>query len=188
MRVFCLCVYSFVICWFPLGVFGAHFVLLGATLGFLLGAFGAPWAPKGPSLASLWSPFGSLGTPWGHLGHLGLPRGAWDDFGSKMDVQFRANGSQVARLRTKSDLAEFSAGSGGRRGSAQWAQSGARAAAPNPTSLAPGARMTVVKHTPSNKLQVYMYWYPQALVLLNRLAVGFLFVGKRRAFFKQVQR
>ena len=78
-----------------------------ATLGFLLGAFGAPWAPKGPSLASLWSPFGSLGTPWGHLGHLGLPRGAWDDFGSKMDVQFQANDSQVARLRTKSDLAEF---------------------------------------------------------------------------------
>ena len=30
-------------------------------------------------------------------------------------------------------------------------QSGARAAAPNPTSLAPGARLTVVKHTPSNK-------------------------------------
>ena len=29
-------------------------------------------------------------------------------------------------------------------------QSGARAAAPNPTSLAPGARTTVVKHTPSN--------------------------------------
>ena len=141
MRVFRLCVYSFVICWSHLKIFGAHFVVLGATLGFLLGAFGAPWAPKGPSLASLWSPFGSLGTPWGHLGHLGLPRGAWDDFGSKMDVQFRANGSQVARLRTKSDLAEFS---GGRRRSAKWAQSGAGAAAPNPTLIAPGARMTVV--------------------------------------------
>ena len=139
MRVFCLCVYSFVICWSHLIVFGTHFVLLGAPLDFLLKAFGAAWAPKGPSLPTLWSSFGSLGTPWGHLGHLGLPRGAWDDFGSKMDVQFRANGSQVARLRTKSDLAELSAG---RRGSAQWAQSGARAAAPNPTSLAPGARMT----------------------------------------------
>ena len=138
LRVFCLSVYSFLICWFPLGVFGTHFALLAATLGFLLGAFGAPWAPKGPSLASLWSPFGSLGTPWGHLGHLGLPRGAWDDFGSKMDVQFRANGSQVARLRTKNDLAEFS------ELNALWAQSGAGAAAPNPTSLAPGARMTVV--------------------------------------------
>ena len=91
------------ICWSHLIVFEAHFVFLGATLGFLLGAFGAPWAPKG-----------SLGTPWGHLGHLGLPRGAWDDFGSKMDVQFRANGSQVARLRTKNDLAEFSGVSGAR--------------------------------------------------------------------------
>ena len=145
MRVFCLCVYSFVICWSPFGVFGAHFAFLWATLGFLLGSFGAPWSPRGFSLASLWPPFGSLGTPWGHLGHLGLPRGAWDDFGYRMDVQFRANGSQVARLRTKSDLAEFSALSAG---SAQSTQSGAGAAAPNPTSFAPGARMTVVKHTP----------------------------------------
>ena len=142
MRVFCFCVYIFVICWSFLIVFGAHFALLGATLGFLLGAFGAPWAPKGPSLASLRSPFGSLWTPWDHLGHLGLPRGAWDDSGSKMDVQFRANGSQVARLCTKNGLAEFLAGSAGRRRSALWAQSAARAAAPNPTSLAPGARMT----------------------------------------------
>ena len=139
MRVFCLCVYSFVICWSDLIVFGTHFAVLGATLGFLLGAFGMPWAPKGPSLASLLSPFGSLGTPWGHLGYPGLPRGAWHDFGSKMEIQFRANGSQVARLRTKSDLAEFSDFNGL---SALWAQSGARAAAPNPTSLAPGARMT----------------------------------------------
>ena len=148
MRRFCLCVKSFVICWSHLIVFGTHFALLGSSLCFILGAFGAPWAPKGPSLASLWSPFGSLETPWGHLVHLGLPRGAWDGFGSKMDVQFRANGSQVARLRTKSDLAEFSEVSGL---SAQWAQSGAGAAAPNPTLLAPGARMTVVKHTPSNQ-------------------------------------
>ena len=137
MHVFCLCAYSFVICWSHLIVFGTHFALLGATLGFLLGAFGVPWAPKRPSLASLWCPFGSLGTPWGHLGHHGLPRGAWDDFGSKMEVQFRADGSQIARLRTKSYLAEFS---GGSAGSAQWAQSGARAAAPNPTSLAPGGQ------------------------------------------------
>ena len=69
--------YSFVICWSHLIVFGAHFVFLGATLGLLLGAFGAPWAPQGLSLASLCLPFGSLGTPWDHLGHLGLPSGAW---------------------------------------------------------------------------------------------------------------
>jgi len=58
-----------------------------------------------------------------------------------MDVQFRANGSQVARLPTKNDLAELS---GVSAHSAQWAQSAAGAAAPNPTLLAPGARMTVV--------------------------------------------
>ena len=145
MRVFRVCVYSFVICWSNLIVFGTHFVSLGATLGFLLGAFGAAWAPKGPSLASLWPPSGFLGAPWGHLGHLGLPREAWDDFGSKMDVEFRANGSQVTRLRTQSDLAELS------RQCGVWAQSGTRAAAPNPISLAPGARMTVVKDTPSNQ-------------------------------------
>ena len=111
------------------------------TLGALLGAFGAPWAPRG--------------SPWRHFGFplaaLGLRGAIWDTLGSKgelgmtlglkMDVQFRAKGSQVARLRTKNDLAEFSAGSAGRRVSAQWAQSAARAAAPNPTSLAPGARM-----------------------------------------------
>ena len=138
MRVFCLCAYSFVICWSPLGVFEPHFAFLGVTLGILLGAFGAPWASKGLSLASLWSPLGSLGTPWGHLGPLGLPRGAWDDFGSKMDPQFRASGFQVAHLRTRNDLAELSGLS------EQWVQSAAGAAAPNPTLLAPGARMTVV--------------------------------------------
>ena len=147
MRVFCLCVYS-LLCGSPLDVFGAHLAVLGTTLGIRLGAFGAPWGPEGLSLTSLWLPFGSLRTPLDHFRHLGLPSGAWDDLGSKMDVQFRANGSQVARLRTKSDLAELSR---------QWAQSGAGAAAPNLTSLAPGARMTVVKHTPSNNHYCYVY-------------------------------
>ena len=114
------------------------------SLGRLWASFWEPLGRLGFPRGSPWRPFGSLGTPWSHLGHLGLPSGAWNDLGSKMDVQFRANGSQVARLRTKRDLAEFS------RQCGVWAQSAARAAAPNPTSLAPGARMTVVKHTPSN--------------------------------------
>ena len=124
-----------------MGVAGAHVVVLGATSGLLFEPFGAPRAPKGLSLASLWLIFGSLGILWGHLGHLWLPGEAWDDFGSKMDIQFRANGFQVARLRTKNDLAELS---GLSAVSAVSAQSGARAAAPNPSSLAPGARMTRV--------------------------------------------
>ena len=123
-----------------MGRLGLPGALLGVTLaslwlpGVTLAHFGLP-------LGSLWLPFGSLGAPWGHLGHLGLPRGARDDFGFKMDVQFRANGSPVARLRTKSDLAEFSAFSAI---SALWAQSAAGAAAPNPTLLAPGIRIKVV--------------------------------------------
>ena len=54
MRVVCLCVYSFVICWSPLNVSGTYFAFLGATLGLILKAFGASLAPKGFSLASLW--------------------------------------------------------------------------------------------------------------------------------------
>ena len=141
MRIFCLCVYSFVICWSPLGVFGAHFGFHGVTLGVLLGAFGAPWAPRG-------SPWRHFGLP---LAPLGLRGAIWGTLGSQGELGMtsglkwmsnsKANGSQVARLRTKHDLAEFSGVSGL---SALWAQSAAGAAAPNPTSLAPGARMTVV--------------------------------------------
>jgi hypothetical protein len=80
--------------------------------------------------------------------------------GSKMDVQFRANASQVARLRTKSDLAELSGPCG------VWAQSGARAAAPNPNSLAPGATMTVVEYTPSKYMYIYIYIYVYIYILL----------------------
>jgi len=62
-----MCIY-FVTCWSHLIVFRAPFVLLGATLGFLLGALGAPWAPKGPSdsvrpFGAPWAPKGSLGGP-----------------------------------------------------------------------------------------------------------------------------
>ena len=130
MPVFCLCVYSFVI----VGLLWMSLDLILPSLGRLWASFWEPLGLFGLSLASLWPPFGSLGTPLDHLGHLGPPSGAWDDLGSKMDVQFRANGSQVARLRTKSDLAEFCRQS---RQSRRSTQSGARAAAPNPTSLAP---------------------------------------------------
>ena len=53
----------------------------------------------------------------------------------KMDVQLLANGFQVRNLRTKSDLAELSAASAASRVSRK---SAARAAAHNPTSVAPG--------------------------------------------------
>ena len=122
------------------------------SLGCLRSSFCSAGGDFGPPFGSLWGALGSQGALLGvtlvPLWLLGLPSGAWDDLGSKMDVLFQANGPQVARLRIKSDLAELTAAS---RVSAQI--SGARAAAPNPTSLAPGARMTVVKHTPSNNQQ-----------------------------------
>ena len=88
MRVFCLCVYSFLICWF----FFVSLELILLSLARLCASFWAPWAPKGLSLASLGLPFGSLGSPWSHLGHLGLPRGAWTDFGRK----WTSNSEQMA--------------------------------------------------------------------------------------------
>ena len=119
--------------------FGHHFGVLGMTLGVLLGAFGAPWAPRG----SPWRHFGLPLAPWGLRGAIWGTLGSQGELGMslglKMDVQFRANGSQVARLRTKSDLAQFSRVC---RQCHVWAQSAAGAAPPNPTSLAPGARMT----------------------------------------------
>ena len=77
------CFYVYIVLCFVgllLVALGRHFAPWG-DFAPLLGAFGAPGAPKGVSLASLWLPFGSLGAPWSHLGHLGLPRGAWTDFG-----------------------------------------------------------------------------------------------------------
>ena len=72
-------------------VFGAHFAFLGVTLGFLLGALGAPWAPKGPSLASLWSPFGSelRGAIWGTLGSQG-------ELGMTWGPKWTSNSEQMA--------------------------------------------------------------------------------------------
>ena len=104
----------------------------------------------GVILASLWLPWDSLG----HLGHLGLQSGPWDDLGSKMDVRLREYLERLRCLLIKSDLARFSAGS---PGSAISTQSGTRAVAPNPTSLAPGARMTVVKHTPQIIIIIIAY-------------------------------
>ena len=107
----------------------------GLRFGRLWGALGSQGALLGVTLVPLWLLWDSVGpfvAPW-------APKGSFD-FRSKMDVQFRANGSQVARLRTKRELAGIIAFSAF---SALSPQSGARAAAPDPTSLAPGAKMTV---------------------------------------------
>ena len=145
MRIFCLChklcAYGCVICCSPLNVFAIHFAVLGMTLASLQ----LPWDASG----YLWGDLGSQRVLLGHfdllwaalksvdhLGHPGLPSGAWDDFGSKMDVRLRYYLERLRCLRIKSDLGDLSPASEVSR------QSGARSAAPNPTSLAPGARMT----------------------------------------------
>ena len=58
--------------------------------------------------------------------------------------------------RIRRDFVEFSAVSATSR---QWAQIGARAAASNPTLLAPRARMTVVQHKLPQIILVYIYKY-----------------------------
>ena len=83
---------------------------------------GSPWAPFGLPLGSLWSSWDASGASSG--------------FDAVLGVTFRANVAQVPRLRTKTSLPELSPGFSGS------GQSGTWGAAPDPPSLAPGARMT----------------------------------------------
>ena len=100
--------------------------------------FDAPWADFGLFLGPFGQPLDHFGTPWNAMEVALVRLCTFSSFLTKLDVQFQANGSQVRSLRIKRDLAELSPGS------ELSTQSGARAAAPTPTSLAPGARMTVV--------------------------------------------
>ena len=84
--------------------------LILLTLGRLWASFWDPLGRLGLTRGSPWRPFGSLGTQWDHLGHLGLPSGAWGDFGSEMDVRFRYYLERLRCLRVKSELVEFSRG------------------------------------------------------------------------------
>ena len=132
------------------------------TLELTLLSLGRLWT-------SFWDPLGRLGlprgSPWRHFGFplapLGFRGAIWGTLGSQvelgmtfgeMDVLFRQYD-----LCIKNVLAEFSAGSPGSPGSRVSTQSGARAAAPNPTSLAPGARMTVVNTLPQTNKQWAKY-------------------------------
>ena len=88
MRVFCLCVYSFLSCWFPLAVFGGHFVVLGIfwKLFVHLGPpRGSPWRHFGFPLA----PLGLRGAIWGTLGSQG-------ELGMTLDPKWTSNSEQMA--------------------------------------------------------------------------------------------
>ena len=88
-------------------------------------------------LTAFWVPLGYLG------GALGCP-GLFSQICRKLDAQFRANVSILQCLRIKNSLAELI------RGSRLSAQSGARAAVPNPTSRAGGQDDVSLEQTPSN--------------------------------------
>ena len=74
MRVFWLCVYSFVICWSQWNVFGAHFALLGqlwASFWEPLGRLGLPRGPPWRHFGPPWAPVGLRGAICGTLGTQG---------------------------------------------------------------------------------------------------------------------
>ena len=110
------------------------FCVLLPSFECLWKSFCFPWV----ILDSLWLPWDAGGSLWGTLGSQG-------ELGVTLGREWTSlRHSYLERLqclRIKSDLAEFSAGI---PRSAVSRRSGARAAAPNPTSLAPGARMTWV--------------------------------------------
>ena len=90
------------------------------------------WLPLGFPRALFGRPLGSLWSSWD-------ASGASSGFDAILGVTFRANVAQVLRLRTKTSLPELSPGFPGFPGSSQSVTWGA---APDPPSLAPGARMT----------------------------------------------
>ena len=69
------------------------------------------WADFGLFLGAFGQPLDHFGTPWNAMEVALVRLGTFSSFLTKLDVQFRANGSQVRNLRTKSDLAELGAGS-----------------------------------------------------------------------------
>ena len=165
MRMFCLRVYSFVICVSLLSFFGTYFALLGTTLGFPWPPLGCPWVPLrrlGLQGDSPWchfelplAPFGCHCAPFRHLGP---PRGALVTLGRKR-IQFSEHILSVCDARAQiielsgtlqrilwihaefaRNASEFtSKGSEFTRSASDFIRkSGARAAAPNPTSRAGG--------------------------------------------------
>ena len=121
-----------------------YFVYVDIVLWFVALHLGVFWLPF-PPLEQLCAPFGFLGQPFDHFGATWAAMevvlvclGRYSRCLTASDAQLRAKGFQVSSLRRKSCLLESI-----RKWTAKPAirQSGARAAAPNPTSLAPGARM-----------------------------------------------
>ena len=96
MRVFCLCVYSFVFCWSPLGGFGTSFCSLGrlcASFWEPLGRLGLPRGPPWRHFGLPLAPLGLRGAIWGTLGSQG-------ELGVTLGPKWTSNSGQVLKQRT----------------------------------------------------------------------------------------
>ena len=144
LHIFCSGVYSFVICWPLLFALRPRSSLHGPTLG-LLGLFGKP--------------LDHFGTPWDAMEVALVRPGTFNSF-NKNERLIPSKWLSSSQPAHKSDLAEF------RHGSALSRQSGARAAAPNPTSLAPWARTTSVWNS-----------LPQTIHSLLTVAIAYCHIG-----------
>ena len=92
-----------------------------------------------------------------------MPRAIFSDL-SKIGRPIPTDVSILQCLRIKNGLAEFIPGSPGSPGSRLSAQSGARAAVPNPTSRAGGQDDVSLEQTPSNYIIISLYHYMILLV------------------------
>ena len=127
----------------PLGLHCVPFVSLWGALGSLWDALGRHWDAFGHTLGHLGLHWGVLGMPWDHFGTPWAR--CWHVWGSFWDIlelwcpqepPSQADGSQVPRLRTKTDPLELASWS------SRSLRNGTRTALRTYLPHAPGIRMT----------------------------------------------
>ena len=95
LRVFCLCVYSFVICWSHLVVFGTHFAIL-LSLGRLWASFWEPLGRLGLPRGPPWRHFGPPLAPVGLRGAICGTFGSQGELGMTLGPKWTSNSEQMA--------------------------------------------------------------------------------------------
>ena len=147
MREFCLCVYSFVICWSPLGGFGTSFCPpwgdFAPPFGSLWGALGSQGALLGVTLASLWFPLGAAEPLLGTLGSQGELWCLWVDFGRNWTSNSEPSALKYAACAQKLTSTHSPPAV------PDHPQTGPRDAVPHPPSRAGGQDDVSLKQTPS---------------------------------------
>ena len=117
---------------------------------------GFPWVSSGHNKNAKMVPGGILGAPGEHLGDLGDLSRVW----LILEPIFRGNVPKMTESCSKMSLSEFVSGSSRSSGCLQIHWIGTKwctAGSSNRRFFAPGARMTVVKQTPSNKRYIIKY-------------------------------